>query len=133
MDLIKILLIIAGTLSLILGLAGIVIPGLPTTPFLLLTAGLYLRGSDKLYNKFMEYKLINRYISNYRKNKGMTKRNKISVILLMWTMITVSCVFFIPADIAKIIVVVAGLTGTYVMGKVVPTVESININNNNHT
>ena len=49
MNLIKVLLIVLGTLSLCVGIIGIVVPGLPTTPFVLLTAGLYIKSSDKLY------------------------------------------------------------------------------------
>lgn len=127
MDLLKILLIVAGTLSLVIGLAGVVIPGLPTTPFLLLTAGLYMRSSDKLYKKLLENKWINRYLSEYRKNKGITRGTKFRVIMLMWGMIIVSCIFFIPSDVVKIIVLVFGLIGSYVMGKVVPTVNK-NVN-----
>ena len=62
---IKTILIILGTVSLILGVTGIFIPGLPTTPFLLLTAGLYLRSSKKLYKRLISNQYIGCYIDNY--------------------------------------------------------------------
>ena len=63
---IKFLLIFLGTISLILGITGIFVPGMPTTPFLLLTAGCYVKSSDKLYNYLIKNKLIGTYISDFQ-------------------------------------------------------------------
>jgi len=87
-----------------------------------------MRSSETLYRRFLTIKWIKRYLSEYKKNNGMTKKAKISVILLMWAMIAVSCVFFIHSEAFKIIVVLLGLTGTYVMGIVVPTATLMNNN-----
>lgn len=116
------ILISLGTLSLSLGVLGVFVPGLPTTPFLLLTASLYVRSSDKLYAKLIGSRFFGKYISNYRKNKGITKRTKIYSLILMWVMITCSVVFFIPNFYVKLVVLFVGLIGTYVMGFVVKTV-----------
>ena len=66
---IKFLLIFLGTISLILGITGIFVPGMPTTPFLLLTAGCYVKSSDKLYNYLIKNKLIGTYISDFQIKK----------------------------------------------------------------
>ncbi len=58
MSFLKSILILLGTLSLCIGVIGIVVPGLPTTPFLLLTAGLYIKSSDKLYTKLISNRLV---------------------------------------------------------------------------
>jgi uncharacterized membrane protein YbaN (DUF454 family) len=130
MNFFKVILIVLGTLSLCIGIIGIVVPGLPTTPFILLTAGLYLKSSDKLYQKFIANRFIGAYILEFQTNKGMTKRNKLFAIGTMWIMITLSCVFFIVPYFLKFIVSIIGLIGTYVMGIVIPTRYSSN--NNNH-
>ena len=122
MSLINILYIILGTISLIIGLVGIVVPGLPTTPFILLTAGLYLKSSDKLYQKLINNKIIGSYIAEYQNNKGMTKKSKLFAIGIMWVMITISCIFFITPFYVKIIVAAAGVVGSFVTGFIVPTV-----------
>ena len=121
MTLSKVVLISLGTISLAIGIIGLVLPGLPTTPFLLLTAGLYLRSSDRLYKKVIASKLIGPYIDGYRTNKGMTRNQKIYSILLMWCMIAVSCIVFIKGFIIEIIVIITGVVGTLVMGFVIPT------------
>ena len=64
-NLIKIVFIVLGTLSLGIGIIGIVVPGLPTTPFILLTAGLYIKSSDRLYQKLINSRFIGPYINNF--------------------------------------------------------------------
>ncbi|MBN1142909.1 MAG: YbaN family protein [Bacteroidales bacterium] len=122
MDLLKPILILIGTLSLCLGLIGIVVPGLPTTPFLLLTAGLYLRSSDRLYQKLISSKYVGPYVTRYHASKGLTKRDKISAIVTMWCMIALSCLLFIASFKVRVIVILVGITGTLVMGWLIPTV-----------
>jgi len=117
----KIILILLGTLSLIIGVIGIFVPGLPTTAFLLLTAALYMRSSEKLYRKLLSNRILGPYILEFQSQKGMTKRTKLHAIGTMWFMITISCVFFIKPVTVIVIVIGAGVIGTIVMGWIVPT------------
>jgi len=98
------------------------VPGLPATPFFLLSAGLYLRSSEKLYKKLLSNKWLGSYIIKYQKNKGLTKRGKIGAIVIMWSMIALSCLAFIASLPVKTGVLIAGLIGTIVMGFLIPTV-----------
>ncbi|MCU0471892.1 MAG: YbaN family protein [Bacteroidales bacterium] len=124
----KVILIASGTLSLCIGILGIIVPGLPTTPFVLLTAGLYVKSSDKLYQKFIANRFIGLCISEFQTNKGMTKRTKLLAIGTMWGMITVSCLFFITPLALKLVVSIIGLIGSLVMGFIVPTISISNRN-----
>lgn len=120
--------IVLGTLSLCVGIIGIVVPGLPTTPFVLLTAGLYIKSSDKLYQKLIANRFVGSYVVEFKTKKGMTQRTKLFVIATMWAMITMSCVFFIAPFTLKLIVFIIGFIGTLVMGFIVPTVSISNRN-----
>ncbi len=120
MTILKVTLIFLGTLSLCLGVIGIFIPGLPTTPFLLLTAALYIKSSDRLYQMIIDNRYFGAYITRYRSNRGMTKKDKIYAISLMWIMIAVSSIFFIENSFIKIIVILVGVIGTLVMGVFIP-------------
>ncbi|MFI3318733.1 MAG: YbaN family protein [Rikenellaceae bacterium] len=80
----KILFVIFGTLSLLLGVLGIFLPLLPTTPFLLLSATLYLHSSPRLYRWLIEHKTFGSYIRNYKENKAMARRTKITIITALW-------------------------------------------------
>ncbi|MCF8390369.1 MAG: YbaN family protein [Bacteroidales bacterium] len=124
MSFVKLILIILGTLSLCVGVIGIMIPGLPTTPFVLLTAGLYIKSSDKLYQKLLSTRLIGSYLTEFQTNKGMTKKSKLLAIASMWIMILISILFFIDTISLRLIIAVIGLIGTFVMGLMVPTVKS---------
>ena len=104
--------IILGTVSLTLGIIGIFLPLLPTTPFLLLTAALYFRGSPRLYQWLLNHKCLGPYIRNFRENKAIPLRAKIISLLLMWGTM-VYCIFFlIPLTEIKIVLflVAVGVT-----------------------
>ncbi len=109
----KLLFISLGSISLVLGIAGIFIPGLPTTPFLLLTAGLYARSSPKLYNKLMKHKILGEYISSY--DKGMTLKTKIYSLAMMWIMVLLSVFIFFNSLGIRILVIVIAIIGTAYM------------------
>lgn len=119
---VKAIMISLGTISLLIGVIGAFVPGLPTTPFLLLTAGLYMHSSDRLYQLLITNRQIGPYILNFRSNKGMTRKLKIYSICIMWLMISLSCLLFIQSLSVKLFVVVLGIIGSLVMGTLVPTV-----------
>jgi uncharacterized protein len=116
MQFLKILYIILGTLALLIGITGVFVPGLPTTPFLLLTAWLYLKGSRRLHNRLLSSRLLGDYIREYQKQHGMTLRQKVSSLGVMWFMILISVLFLINDQRLSIAVLVIGLIGTMVMG-----------------
>jgi uncharacterized protein len=123
MNYIKVILIIFGTLSLCIGIIGILVPGIPTTPFVLLTAGLYLKSSDRLYQRLISNRYIGPYILEFQKNKGLTRKTKLYAISVMWFMIIISCLFFIEQLSLILLVSGVGFVGTLVMGFLLPTVD----------
>ncbi len=78
------LLIALGTLCVALGVLGVFLPVLPTTPFLLLAAFCYGRSSKRFYNWLMTNRWCGRYIRNYREGKGIPLRQKTLTITLLW-------------------------------------------------
>ena len=118
----KYLFILSGSLCVVLGILGIVVPGLPTTPFLLLASWLFYRSSQRLQQKLLN-SWLGKYIREYEREKGMRIRAKLWAIGLMLVMCTISIVFFIQSLWVRIVVAVAGLIGAIVVGFVVPTVK----------
>ena len=92
----KSLYILLGTLSLVLGIIGIFLPLLPTTPFLLLTATLYTRSSPRLYNWLLRQKHLGNYIRNFRENRAIPLKAKIISVSLIWITILNCVIFIVP-------------------------------------
>jgi uncharacterized protein len=74
----------AGTLSLALGMAGVVIPLLPTTPFLLLASACYARGSRRMHRWLHAHPRLGPYIRAFQEGRGLPARAKAAVLALMW-------------------------------------------------
>lgn len=113
--------VIGGTVSLGLAMLGIVVPGLPTTPFALLSAFLYAKSSKRLYNWLLDNKVLGPRIRNYYKRKGVTRKGKKGVILFMSLMVLFSS-FVVINDIAlRIVILSLGLIGGITVWFFVPT------------
>lgn len=78
------LLICAGVVSVGLATAGIFLPLLPTTPFLLLAAACFFRSSDRLYRWITTHRWFGPYIRNYREHKAITRQTKVVTMVLLW-------------------------------------------------
>jgi uncharacterized protein len=109
---IRVLLMTLGVFSLCLGLIGIFIPILPTTPFVLLSAALFARSSDRFYRLLMENRLFGRYIKDYRQGKGVPIKVKTGAIIILWITIGLSIFFAIEILWIRILLaaVAAGVT-----------------------
>ncbi|AXI07969.1 DUF454 family protein [Oceanobacillus sp. 143] len=104
----KALLIIAGTISLGLGILGIFLPLLPTTPLLLLAAACYVRSSERLYNWLITNKYFGPYILNYRQGKGIPLQAKVVAVSVLWISMLFTIIFVIPLMAVKILLFLIG-------------------------
>jgi len=101
--LIRLVLIIAGTFFVGLGVLGIFLPLLPTTPFFLLAAVCYARSSKRLYHWLLNNKWFGKYIKNYRERKEIPLKVKIFSISLLWLTIMFSNIFIVDNLFVRII------------------------------
>ncbi len=88
----KYLLILLGFLFLGTGVVGIFVPLLPTTPFILLSAGCFIRSSGTLYNWLIGSRFFGKYIENYLRYKSITIRSKIVSIIILWLVLSASII-----------------------------------------
>jgi hypothetical protein len=103
----RIMWIVAGTLFLIIGLIGIVIPLLPTTPFLLLAAACYLRGSRRMYDWLLGNRIFGKYLKDYYEKRGVPMRVKIGSVIFLWCTIGLSIIIIGDLIIGIVLVIVA--------------------------
>jgi uncharacterized membrane protein YbaN (DUF454 family) len=81
---IKTLLTVCGTLCVALGVLGMLLPRLPTTPFLLRAASCYARSSERFHHWLLTNRWCGTYIRNYREGKGIALKQKILALALLW-------------------------------------------------
>jgi uncharacterized membrane protein YbaN (DUF454 family) len=103
------ILIASGTIFLIIGIIGIFIPLLPTTPFLLLAAACYIRGSKKFYNKLIKNKWLGEYIKNYQEGRGVPLSMKILTITLLWITIIFSTLIIVTNLYIQILLIIIAI------------------------
>lgn len=108
----KYILAILGLVSLFLGILGIFIPLLPTTPFLLLSAALFMKSSTRLYNWLINHKYLGKYLQNYIQHRAISTKSKITTISLLWITITLSIFFIVDKLIFKILLLAIAIAVT---------------------
>jgi uncharacterized membrane protein YbaN (DUF454 family) len=114
--LVKGLLIVAGTIFLVIGLIGVLIPILPTTPFLLLAAACYLRGSKRMHDWLLNNRWVGEYIRNYREGRGIRARTKVIIIALLWATILYSAIVIAKhLTIQVLLIVIASAVTVHIL------------------
>lgn len=120
------LFVVVGTIFVGLGALGIVLPVLPTTPFLLLAAACYLRGSDRMHHWLLNNKWFGSYIKNYREGRGISARGKIFSITSLWVAIIISIIIVDVFIMRVILVIIASAVSIHLIR--VPTYRQQNLN-----
>jgi len=104
--LIRYLLIIIGSISVALAVLGIVLPVLPTTPFLLLAAWCYARSSTRFYVWLMTHRLWGKYLRDYTSGKGVPRSIKVWALTLLWAAILGSAFLAVDKIWVRVLLIV---------------------------
>ena len=102
-------LIALGTIFVALGMVGMFVPILPTTPFLLLAAACYARSSERFLNWLLTNRYFGSYVRNYREGRGMPLSTKILTLAALWATLTMSAVFATTAWWLRSLLAAVGL------------------------
>ena len=104
--------IIIGCISLVFGIIGIILPVLPTTPFLLLTSVCFVKGSERFDNWFKGTKIYKKHLESFVKSRSMTLKQKITILLFADIMLAFP-LFLLDSWHAKILIIVVALSKYY--------------------
>ena len=121
--LLKWLWVFLGCLFVGLGAIGAVIPGMPTTVFLVLAAACFIRSSQKLYDWLIANKTFGPYLKDYREGKGIPLRAKIVALVMIVVFVSFAVFFAIEVKPIKILVGLLGLIGFWFVSFKVPAVK----------
>ena len=99
----KWLLVLGGVVAVALGVVGVFLPVLPTTPFLLLAAACFVRSSPRLYAWLIHHKWFGAHIRHYREYRAVSLTAKITALLMLWGVIGASILVAVPAWGARLL------------------------------
>ena len=112
---VRALLWVAGSLSLLLGLVGVVLPGLPTTPFVLLAGACYAKASPRLHAWLLNHRWMGPMLRDWEAHRSLTRRTKTIAVVSMLVMVSFSIWSFRHRWIAQVVLVVLGAVGAWVV------------------
>lgn len=114
---VKALLVALGFFFTGLGVIGLFLPLLPTTPFLLLAAACFARSSVRFYDWLLSSKYLGVYIKNYIEKKGVPLKVKLTAITFVWVGMVISIIFATDILIIRIILVIIAIGVTVHLSK----------------
>lgn len=102
-------LLVAGFFFVVLGVLGIFLPILPSTPFLLLAAACYVRSSERFYAWLLSHPTLSKYVLGYLDGQGIPAKAKKYTLLTLWLTLSLT-LFIVPLWPIRILLAVIGLS-----------------------
>ena len=116
----KLLLNIIGIIAVGLGVLGIFLPLLPTTPFVLLASACFARGSTRLHNWLRTNPMFGTYLADWEDGKGIPARAKAIIVVMMWASLAYSMTR-VPGPWLPLMLAAIGIGVTIYLLRFVPT------------
>jgi len=111
----KSLFLVFGTISLVLAYVGVIMPGIPGIPFILLTAWFYVRSSDKMYNWILNHRVFGKLLNKFSEKEKVPLGFKIFVVSQLWVSVTVTLIWFVHNIYIQIPIVIIGIIASIVV------------------
>lgn len=111
----KIILNSIGTISLGLACLGILLPILPTTPFLLVSAYCYFNSSKRMYNWMINHRVFGTYLQNYMEHKVISKKHKSIVLFFLWCSLGLSIILTTSVHLQLFLGIVGVLVSIHIL------------------
>lgn len=123
--LVRQILLVVGWLAVLLGVIGIFLPVLPTTPFLLLAAACFVRSSRRVYQWLVDHPRLGPWLLDYLEGNGIPLKGKIYTLATMWISIGISC-WLVPLFWVRVgMLLSATLVSLYILRQKTLTVSSV--------
>jgi len=113
---------VAGAIAVLLGILGIFLPLLPTTPFLLLASWCFARGSDRLHGWLLSHRVFGEYLRNFEAGRGIPLKAKIVATVMLWGSLLIGMRRFEGLAMPALLGLVGACVSFY-MWRVLPTLR----------
>lgn len=121
--LIRYSLLILGWFSFVCGVIGILLPVVPTSPFLILSAACFLRSSPRFYYWLINHRWFGIYIRYYLDGKGIPRRAKVMILLMLWVMMLSSALLIVKIRwVSAVMIAIAAAVSLYIIRQPEPAV-----------
>ncbi|AWQ30335.1 MULTISPECIES: YbaN family protein [Staphylococcus] len=121
----RLILIVIGLIFTALGIAGAVLPLLPTTPFLLVAVFCFARSSDRFYNWLINQKIYKEYVENFYLHRGYTLQQKIKILISLYIVIAFS-IYMVDVLAVRVGLIIMVIIQTAVLFTFVKTLPKSN-------
>ncbi len=105
----RLLFLLAGHLSVMFGIIGLLLPVVPTSPFIILAAYCYARSSERFYLLLLNNKYFGKNIRDWEDHRCVRRRTKIAAMIMVVAMFTLTIFLFFETLTARILVGTIGL------------------------
>ena len=123
-NILRYFLLLAGFVFVVLGVLGIFLPILPTTPFLLLAAACYVRSSERFYDWLLSHPKLSKYVLGYLDGQGIPAKAKKYTLLTLWVTLSFT-LYIVPLWPVRILLAIIGLSvSVYILRLPEPGSES---------
>lgn len=109
-----------GLMCVVFGYIGIVIPGIPTTPFLLLSVWFFSRSSKKIEDWILNHKIFGKFISDWRNHRGISTKSKIYAVILIQITFLSSIYYAFPLSLDIIFFIFSVILCLYIISRPTP-------------
>lgn len=108
-------LVAAGSVAMVIGGIGVVMPILPTTPFVIVAALCFSTSSPRMYGWLTRNRYFGEYIENYREGKGVSRRTKAYALIFLWSMLFVSALIMRNGIVAIVLPIVGAAVSAHIL------------------
>lgn len=115
--------LVIGLLALVLGVLGIFLPLLPTTPLVLLAAFAFARSSERLHQWLLEHDIFGSLIADWRRHGAISRSAKVASVVAMAVVLAVSLAIAAPTVVIIVQLVVLGVAALFILSRPLPPVE----------
>jgi uncharacterized membrane protein YbaN (DUF454 family) len=112
--------LIIGFLALALGALGIVLPLLPTTPFILIAAAAFARSSNRLHAWLVNHDVFGSLIDNWQRYGAISRRAKVVSVVAMAAVLGISVAMAAPTMVIVVQLVVLGAAALFILTRPAP-------------
>lgn len=112
--------LVVGILALALGVLGVALPLLPTTPFILVAAIAFARSSNRLHGWLVNHDVFGPLVSNWQRHGAISRRGKLAAVLSMAVLLAISLAMAVPARVLVLQLVVLSAATLFILSRPAP-------------